>query len=90
MRFSKSDSRPLGVHKQKKRAYFEPVSTEFRPFHHMYAISCALRMDLGALWWLHQVTTGMGVDASRWAILRLGNHKKWVAAAGIGTLGILF
>ena len=38
-------------------------------------------------WWLcvgwpalrlHQVTTGTGVYVSRWAILRLGNHKKYI------------
>ena len=39
---------------------------------------------------LHQVTTGMGVYASRWAILRLGNHKKWGVAGGLGALGIRF
>ena len=29
---------------------------------------------------LHQVTTGTGVYVSRWAILRLGNHKRWGVA----------
>ena len=29
---------------------------------------------------LHEVTTGTGVYPSRWAMLRLGNHKKWGAA----------
>ena len=37
---------------------------------------------------LHQVTTGTGVYMSRWAILRLGNHKKWGVAGGLGALGI--
>ena len=27
---------------------------------------------------------------SRWAILMLGNHKKWGVAGGLGALGILF
>ena len=31
-RFSKSDPRPLGVHKQLFGAHFEPVLTEFSPF----------------------------------------------------------
>ena len=39
---------------------------------------------------LHQVTTGTGVYVSRWAILRLGNHKKWGVAGGLGALGIRF
>ena len=37
---------------------------------------------------LHRVTTGTGVYVSRWAILRLGNHKKWGVAGGLGALGI--
>ena len=32
---------------------------------------------------LHQVTTGTGVYVSRWAVLRLGNHKKWGVAGGL-------
>ena len=28
-----------------------PVLTEFSPFRHVYAPSCTLRMDLGAVWW---------------------------------------
>ena len=39
---------------------------------------------------LHQVTTGTGVYVSRWAILRLRNHKKWGVAGGLGALGIRF
>ena len=35
---------------------------------------------------LHQVTTGTGVYVSRWAIVRLGNHKKWGVAGGLGAL----
>ena len=38
--------------------------------------------------WLHKVTTSTGVYVSRWAILRLGNHKKWGVAGGLGALGI--
>ena len=37
---------------------------------------------------LHQVTTSTGVYMSRRAILRLGNHKKWGVAGGLGALGI--
>ena len=39
---------------------------------------------------LHQVTTGMVVYVSRWASLRLENHKKWGVAGGLGALGIRF
>ena len=39
---------------------------------------------------LHQVTTGTGVYASRWANLRLGKHKKWGPAGGLASLGIRF
>ena len=39
---------------------------------------------------LHQVTTGTGVYVSRWAILRLENHKKRGVAGGLGALGIRF
>ena len=38
----------------------------------------------------HQVTTSAGVYASRWAIPRGGNHKKWGVAGGLGALGIRF
>ena len=31
-----------------------------------------------------------GVYVSRWASLRLGNHKKWGVAGGLGALGIGF
>ena len=51
--FSKSDARPLAVHKQVILAHFEPVLTEFSPFRHMYAPSCALRRDRRAVWWSH-------------------------------------
>ena len=30
------------------------------------------------------------VEASVWAILRGGNHKKWGVAGGVGALGIAF
>ena len=36
-RFSKSDPGPFGMLKQVFLARFEPVLTEFSPFHHMYA-----------------------------------------------------
>ena len=39
---------------------------------------------------LHQVTASTGVYASRWAIPRGGNHKKWGVAGGLGALGIGF
>ena len=52
-RFSKSDPRPFGMLKQAFLARFEPVLTEFSPFHHMYAPLCALRPFLRAVWWSH-------------------------------------
>ena len=39
---------------------------------------------------LHQVNTGTGVYVSRWASVRLGNHKMWGVAGGLGGLGIRF
>ena len=36
------------------------------------------------------VGLGIGVQASVWAILRGGNHKKWCVAGGVGALGIAF
>ena len=39
--------------KQVFLALFEPVLTEFSPFHHMYAPLCALRTYLRAVWWSH-------------------------------------
>ena len=39
--------------KQVFLAHFEPVVTEFSPFHHMYAPLCALRTYLRAVWWSH-------------------------------------
>ena len=39
--------------KQVFLARFEPVLTEFSPFHHMYAPRCALRTYLRAVWWSH-------------------------------------
>ena len=39
--------------KQVFLAHFEPVLTEFSPFHHMCAPLCPLRMYLGAVWWSH-------------------------------------
>ena len=47
---------------------------------------CAGRATL----WLHQVTSGTGVQPSPWAILRVGNHEKWGVAGGLGALGIRF
>ena len=52
-RFSKSDPGPFGVLKQVFLAHFEPVLTEFSPFHHMYAPLCALCTYLRAVWWRH-------------------------------------
>ena len=52
-RFSKSDPGPFGMLKQVFLARFEPVLTEFSPFHHMYAPLCALRPYLRAVWWSH-------------------------------------
>ena len=51
--FSKSHPRPFGMLKQVFLVRFEPVLTEFSPFHHVYARSCALRMYLRAVWWSH-------------------------------------
>ena len=59
-RFSKSDPRPLGVHKQMKLANFEPVLIEFSPFRHVYAPSCTLRTYLRDVWWNH-LELGRGV-----------------------------
>ena len=39
--------------KQVFLAHFEPVLTEFSPFHHMYAPLCALWTFLRAVWWSH-------------------------------------
>ena len=50
MHFSKSDPGPFGTLKQVFLARFEPVLTEFSPFHHMYAHYCALRTYLRAVW----------------------------------------
>ena len=52
-RFSKSDPGPFGMLKQVFLPRFEPVLTEFSPFHHMYAPLCALRTYLRAVWWSH-------------------------------------
>ena len=52
-RFSKSDPRPFEMLKQVFLARFEPVLTQFSPFHHMYAPLCALRTYLRAVWWSH-------------------------------------
>ena len=54
MRFFKSDRGPFGMLKQLFLARFEPVLTQFSPFHHMYAPLCALRTYLRALWWSHR------------------------------------
>ena len=52
-RFSKSYPGPFGMLKQVFLARFEPVLTEFSPFHQMYAPLCALRKYLRAVWWSH-------------------------------------
>ena len=52
-RFPKSDLGPSGMLKHVFLARFEPVLTEFSPFHHMYAPLCALRTYLRAVWWSH-------------------------------------
>ena len=52
-RFSKSDPGPFGMLKQVFLARFEPVLTEFSPFHHMYAPLSALRTYLRAVWCSH-------------------------------------
>ena len=49
MCFSKSDPGPFGILKQVFLACFEPVLTEFGPFHHAYAPLCALRTYLRAV-----------------------------------------
>ena len=59
-RFSKSDPGPFGMLKQVFLAHFEPVLTEFSPFHHMYAPLCALRTYVRAVWWSH-LELGRGV-----------------------------
>ena len=51
--FSKNDPGPFAMLKQVFLARFEPVLTEFSPFHHMYAPLCALRTYLRAVWWSH-------------------------------------
>ena len=52
-RFSKCDALPFRMLKQVFLARFEPVLTDFSPFHHMYAPLCPLRTYLRALWWGH-------------------------------------
>ena len=52
-RYSKNDPGPFGMLKQVFLARFEPVLTEFSPFHHMYAPLCALRTYLRAVCWSH-------------------------------------
>ena len=59
-RFSKSDPGPFGMLKQVLVAHFEPVLTEFSPFHRMYAPLCALRTYIRAVWWSH-LELGRGV-----------------------------
>ena len=59
-RFSKSAPGPFGMLKQVFLAHFEPVLTEFSPFHHVYAPRCALRTYLRAVWWSH-LELGRGV-----------------------------
>ena len=59
-RFSKSDRRPFGMLNQVFGAHFEPVLTEFSPFHHVYAPRCAFRTYPRAVWWSH-LELGRGV-----------------------------
>ena len=59
-RFSKNDPGPFGMLKQVFLAHFEPVLTEFSPFHHIYAPRCALCTYLRAVWWSH-LELGRGV-----------------------------
>ena len=59
-RFSTSDPGPVGMLKQVFLAPFDPVLTEFSPFHHMYASRCAFRTHLRAVWRSH-LELGRGV-----------------------------
>ena len=59
-RFSKSDPTLFQMLKQVFLAHFEPNLTQFSPFRHMYAPSCALRTYIRALWWSH-LELGRGV-----------------------------
>ena len=52
-RFFKNDPGPFMMLKQVFLVRFEPILTEFSPFHHMYAPLCALRTYLRAVWWSH-------------------------------------
>ena len=58
--FSKSDPRPLGLHKEMKLAHFEPILIHISPFRDMYAPSCSLCAYLRDLWWNH-LQLGRGV-----------------------------
>ena len=58
--FSKSDPGPFRMLKEVFLAHFDPVLTEFSPFHHMYAQRCALLTYLRAVWWSH-LELGRGV-----------------------------
>ena len=66
-----------------KKMFFSPRGPRWT---HRWPPLCAGRAALR----LHQVTIGTGVYASRGANLRLGNHKKWGVAGGLGGLGIRF
>ena len=57
---SKSDPVPLGVHKQVKRARFEPVLIDFSPFRHVHAPRCTFPTYLRAVQWSH-LELGRGV-----------------------------
>ena len=59
-RFCKSDPGPFMMLQQVVLAHFEPVLTEFSPFHHMHAPFCALRTYVRAVWWSH-LELGRGV-----------------------------
>ena len=62
-RFSKNDLGPFMMLKQVFLARFEPVLTEFSPFHHMYAPLCAFRTYLRAVWWSHlELGEGCGLE----------------------------
>ena len=74
---------PSGLGTTLKKSFFSP----WGPWGtHRWPPLCAGWAALS----LHQVTTRTGVYVSRWALLRLGNHKNWGVAGGLGALGIRF
>ena len=74
---------PSGLGTTLEKIFFSPRGPWWT---HRWPPPCAGRAALR----LQQVTTGTGVYVSRWANLRLGNHKKWGVAGGLGALGIRF